>query len=81
MTEQNGHKRRRGPTLADVAKLAKVSPSAVSRTFTIGSSVSEETLKSNSKGRGKIGVPPELTGEQPDDRPFIPDRAGFKRVQ
>ena len=60
MTEQNGHKRRRGPTLVDVAKLAKVSPSAVSRTFTIGSSVSEETRGRILKAAGKLGYRPNL---------------------
>lgn len=61
MAGQNGvGKRRRGPTLADVARLAKVSSSAVSRTFKNGSSVSKETRSRVLKAAGKLGYRPNL---------------------
>jgi len=60
LKERNRHKRRRGPTLSDVAKLAKVSTSAVSRTFTIGSSVSEGTRSRILKAAAKLGYRPNL---------------------
>lgn len=50
---------RRSPTLNEVARLAGVSPSAVSRTFTIGASVSAKT-------RAKVLQAAELVGYKPN---------------
>ncbi|MFN0192610.1 MAG: LacI family DNA-binding transcriptional regulator [Aestuariivirga sp.] len=49
---------RRYPSSTDVARLASVSQSAVSRTFTEGRSVSEETRKKVLKAAKKLGYSP-----------------------
>ncbi|MFN3776731.1 LacI family DNA-binding transcriptional regulator [Sphingomonas parapaucimobilis] len=50
---------RRSPTLNEVARLAGVSPSAVSRTFTVGASVADKT-------RAKVLQAAELIGYRPN---------------
>lgn len=58
MTEEQ--KQRRRATLVDVAKLAKVSPSAVSRTFTSGGSVSKKTRLRVLKAAEELGFRPNI---------------------
>lgn len=61
MAEKNGEQRRaKGPTLADVAELAQVSSSAVSRTFSNKSLVSKEVQAKVLKAADKLGYRPNL---------------------
>lgn len=53
-------KQSRRATLVDVAKLAKVSPSAVSRTFTAGASVSKKTRLRVLKAAEELGFRPNI---------------------
>lgn len=53
-------KKGRRATLVDVAKLAKVSPSAVSRTFTSGASVSKKTRLRVLKASEELGFRPNI---------------------
>lgn len=53
-------KQTRRATLVDVAKLAKVSPSAVSRTFTAGASVSKKTRLRVLKAAEELGFRPNI---------------------
>jgi DNA-binding LacI/PurR family transcriptional regulator len=57
--DQDQEKKRRA-TLVDVAKLAKVSTSAVSRTFTPGASVSKKTRTRVLKAAEKLGFRPNI---------------------
>lgn len=60
MLEEKAEKRVRRANLADVAQRAKVSPSAVSRTFTPGASVSKKTRQRVMKAAQELGFQPNV---------------------